>query len=98
MSLPHRVTVEIQETPKLKEPSLICGLPGSGYVGKLAVDHLVEELKGTPFASMFSSSFPPQVLIHSNGTAILMKNLLYYCKVNCNDLILLRGVAQPVIP
>jgi proteasome assembly chaperone (PAC2) family protein len=42
MSLPHRIIVEIIEMPKLKNPSLICGLPGSGYVGKLAVDHLIE--------------------------------------------------------
>ena len=98
MSIPHRIIVEILATPKLKDPSLICGLPGSGYVGKLAVDHLIEELKGIPFASIFSSSFPPQVLIQSDGTADLMKNVLYYCKGKSHDLILLSGDAQPVTP
>src|SRR2546428_14073362 len=98
MSIPHRIIVEILATPKLKDPSLICGLPGSGYVGKLAVDHLIEELKGIPFASIFSSSFPPQVLIQSDGTADLMKNVLYYCKGKSRDLILLSGDAQPVTP
>ena len=98
MSVPPRITVEIFETPKLNEPSLICGLPGSGYVGKLAVDHLIEELKGIPFANIFSSSFPPQVLIQSDGTADLMKNVLYHCKGKSHDLILLSGDAQPVTP
>lgn len=98
MSSPDRITVEITEMPKLKNPSLVCGLPGSGFVGKLAVDHLVEELKGVQFASIFSSSFPPQVLIHPDGTADLMKNTLYYCRGKGSDLVLLSGDAQPVTP
>ena len=98
MSLPKKIIVEMTEVPKLENPSLICGLPGSGYVGKLAVDHLVEELKGIPFASIFSSSFPPQDLIHPDGTADLMKNTLYYCKGKASDLVLLSGDAQPVTP
>jgi uncharacterized protein len=98
MSLPHRITVEIIDMPKLKNPSLICGLPGSGYVGKLAVDHMIDELKGIPFANIFSSSFPPQILIQPDGTADLMKNTLYYCKNKSQDLVLLSGDAQPVTP
>ncbi len=98
MSLPQRIIIEILEMPKLKNPSLICGLPGSGYVGKLAVDHLIEELAAVPFANIFSSSFPPQILIQSDGTSDLMKNVLYYCKGKSNDLILLSGDAQPVTP
>ena len=98
MSLPNRITVEMTDLPKLKNPSLICGLPGSGYVGKLAIDHLIEELKGIQFASIFSSSFPPQVLIQPDGTADLMKNIMYYCKGKSSDLVLLSGDAQPVTP
>ena len=45
LSLPQRIVVEITEMPHLKNPSLICGFPGSGYVGKLAIDHMIEELK-----------------------------------------------------
>ncbi len=98
MSLPQKITVEISEMPKLKNPKLVCGLPGSGYVGKLAVDYLIDELKGTQFATIFSSSFPPQVLIQSDGTTDLMKNTLYYCKYKTNDVVLLAGDAQPVSP
>lgn len=98
MSLSNRIVVEITEMPKLRNPTLVCGLPGSGFVGKLAVDHLIEELKGVPFANIYSSSFPPQVLIQSDGTADLMKNTLYYCKTESSDLVLLSGDAQPVSP
>ena len=96
MPLPQRIVVEILELPNLSNPSLVCGFPGSGYVGKLAIDHMIEELKAIPFTNMFSSSFPPQVLIQSDGTVDLMKNTLYYYKGETNDLILLSGDAQPV--
>jgi len=98
VSIPQRIIVEMFEMPKLRNPTLICGFPGSGYVGKLAIDHMVEELKATPFANMFSSSFPPQVLIQSDGTTDLMKNVLYYFRGQTTDLILLSGDAQPVTP
>ncbi len=98
MSAPPKITVEVSQMPKLQNPQLICGLPGSGYVGKLAVDYLIEELKGTQFANIFSSSFPPQVMVQPDGTIDLMKNTLYYCKNKPNDIILLTGDAQPVTP
>ena len=98
MSVPQRIVVEMLEMPKLRTPTLICGFPGSGYVGKLAIDHMIEELKAVPFANMFSSSFPPQVLIQPDGTTDLMKNVLYYVRGQTTDLILLSGDAQPVTP
>jgi uncharacterized protein (TIGR00162 family) len=98
MSIPQRIIVDILDMPNLKNPSLVCGFPGNGYVGKLAIDHIVDELKAIPFANMFSSSFPPQVLIQSDGTVDLMKNTLYYYKGVLSDLILLSGDTQPVTP
>lgn len=98
MSFQPKITTEIYEMPKLKKPHLICGLPGSGYVGKLAVDYLIEELKGVAFANIFSSSFPPQVVILPDGTVDLMKSTLYYCRNKPNDIVLLTGDAQPVSP
>lgn len=98
MSSQSKIIVEISETPKLRNPHLICGLPGSGYVGKIAVDYLIDELKGVQFANIFSSSFPPQVSIQDDGTIDLMKNTLYYCKSTPDDIILLTGDAQPVTP
>ncbi len=44
------------DRPKLKSPHLICGFPGSGYVGKLAVDHLIQELHANHLVDIYSNS------------------------------------------
>src|SRR5437762_8764911 len=64
--------------PQLQSPYLICGFPGTGYIGKIAVDHLIEELHAKHLADIYSSSFPPQILIRTDGVAELMKNSIYY--------------------
>jgi uncharacterized protein (TIGR00162 family) len=87
-------------SPELKSSYLICGFPGSGYVGKMAVDHLIEELHAEHLADIYSTSFPPQVLIRSDGTADLMKNTIFYSKSSSSDisLLLLTGDSQPASP
>src|SRR5437870_11639736 len=40
---------------ELKEPVLIQGLPGLGYVGKVAVDYFIEKLKPVKMAELYSS-------------------------------------------
>jgi len=84
--------------PALRSPILICGFPGSGFVGKLAIDHVINELEGIQLADIYSTSFPPQVVIKSTGIVELMKNILYYVKntAGSNDLLFLTGDAQPV--
>ena len=46
MSLPQRIVVEILELQDLQNPSLVYGFPGSGYVRKLTIDHMIEEQMG----------------------------------------------------
>jgi uncharacterized protein len=84
--------------PSLRSPILICGFPGSGYVGKLATDHLIKELGSIHLADIYSTSFPPQVIIKNTGTVELMKNILYYVKDRGQkrDFLFLTGDAQPV--
>jgi hypothetical protein len=96
MSINEKISVELSSLPELKNPKLICGLPGSGYVGKLAIDYLIDKLHAKQFGDIYSSSFPPQVSIQSDGTIDLVKNSLYYCHTNGQDLVLLTGDAQPV--
>jgi uncharacterized protein len=86
------------DLPKLKSPHLICGFPGSGYVGKLAVDHLIEELPAKHLVDIYSSSFPPQVMIKADGTADLMKNSIFWWHGENADLLLLTGDSQPANP
>ena len=87
--------------PRLNAPYLICGFPGSGYVGKMAVDHLIQELNATHLADIYSTSFPPQVLIRTDGTADLIKNSIYYFEntaTNTAPMLLLTGDSQPGNP
>jgi hypothetical protein len=86
-----------KDIPELKWAYLICGFPGSGYVGKLAIDHLIQELKAEHIADIYSSALPPQVIIRSDGTLELMKNSLYYYNGN-KPLLLLTSDSQPIIP
>ena len=92
----EEISIDLLSTPTLNKPKLICGLPGSGYVGKLAIDHLIDKLHAEKFADVYSSSFPPQVSIQKNGTIDLVKNSFYYCKNDEHDLVFLTGDAQPV--
>ncbi len=87
-----------KKVPRLRSPILICGFPGSGYVGKLAIDHIIEELEGIHLADIYSTSFPPQVIIKNTGIVELMKNILYYVKDSRSkhDFLFLTGDAQPV--
>src|SRR5205823_6683076 len=80
--------------PKLQSPYLVCGFPGSGYVGKIAIDHLIQELNAKRLADIYSTSFPPQIMIRTDGIAELMRNTIFYSKAGANsgnDLLLLTG-------
>ena len=87
----------IGRKPKLRNPILIEGLPGIGNVGKLAVEHLIDNIKAKKFAELYCKDFPPQVFINYDGTIELVKNEFYYWKAkkkNQRDLILLTGDYQ----
>lgn len=88
-----------KEMPKFAtEPHLVCGFPGSGYVGKLAIDHLIQELHAEHLVDIYSSSFPPQVMIRTDGTADLMKNSIFSWQDKETSLLLLTGDSQPSNP
>ncbi len=89
-----------KERPKLNEPIFVEGLPGVGNVGKLAAEHLVDQLKAVKFVEMFSRYFPPQVLVTDSGIIRLVSNELYYVmrpKMK-NDLIIMTGDYQGLTP
>ena len=82
MSKPIEIVFSEKKTPSLNSPYLICGFPGTGLVGKLAVDYLIKELGAIHMADLFSSYFSPQVVIQADGTTSIVKNSLYYVKNN----------------
>ncbi|MBN1539912.1 MAG: proteasome assembly chaperone family protein [Candidatus Thermoplasmatota archaeon] len=94
------VIIRFIERPVLENVVLIEGLPGVGNVGKLAAEHLAEELKFTRFAEIFSKYLPPQVLVGADGTVQLVKHDLYYRKgaSGTRDMLLLTGDYQGLTP
>ena len=50
----------LSKIPNLRSPYLICGFPGTGYVGKMVVDHLIQEFKAVHLANIYCTSFPPE--------------------------------------
>ncbi|PSP37806.1 proteasome assembly chaperone family protein [Halobacteriales archaeon QH_2_66_30] len=62
--------IEAIAEPDLAEPVLIEGLPGVGHVGKLAGEHLVEELDSELVRRVYSTHLPPQVSVDDGLTQL----------------------------
>ncbi len=81
---------------KLKNPILIEGLPGIGFVGKLAAEYLVKEMKSIKIAELYSFHFPHQVMMKKNGLIRMLKYRFYLIRGKKNDFIVLVGDLQPM--
>ncbi len=86
----------------LKEPVLIQGLPGLGYVGKVAVDFFIEKLRPRKIAELYSSYllFPDGNLginISEDGTYSLPRYEFYAFGEREPHAIFLTGDAQPSV-
>jgi len=94
------IEVKITEKPVLKNPIFIEGLPGVGNVGKLAAEHLIDQLKGVKFAEIISKYFPPQVIVRDDGLIKLVSNEFYYVRRDDSrpDIIFLVGDYQGMSP
>ncbi len=94
------VIVNFMERPELENAVLIEGLPGVGNVGKLAAEHIVEELELVKFAEIYSKYLPPQVIVGDNGLISLVKHDMYYKKREGDlpDIVLLTGDYQGLTP
>jgi len=93
--LPEIQVRQLSPTSPVK-PVLVCGLPGSGYVGKLAADYLVTVFKAKKVAEFYSTSFPPHVNINEEGVAVKLKGELHHAQTGQeNDLLVFTADAQP---
>ncbi|MEM3737269.1 MAG: PAC2 family protein [Candidatus Bathyarchaeia archaeon] len=101
LRMPAWVEICVLNEPDLENPTLIQGLPGLGFVGKIAVDYLIEELKPKSFAELYSTylAMPDGSLgiqVNSDGTYTLPKFEFYAYTHSKPHLILLTGNMQPV--
>ena len=94
------IVMKYTEKPTLRDPIFIEGLPGIGNVGKLAAEHLKDELKGKKFAELYSKFFPPQVLVQDDGLVRLVDHEFYCVKRSpgADDLIIMTGDYQGLTP
>jgi uncharacterized protein (TIGR00162 family) len=81
--------------PDLENPTLICGLPGLGNVGKIAAHLLTESTKAKLFTELYSPSFPDYVLIDDEGICRPPRYEFYASETQDRDLIILTGDVQP---
>ncbi len=96
----ENIIIKYIEKPKLQKPIFVEGLPGIGNVGKLAAEHLKDELKGKKFADLYSKHFPPQVVVQDDGLVRLVDHEFYYVKraPEKEDLVLMTGDYQGLTP
>ncbi len=86
----------VLETPKESNALLVCGLPGSGFVGKIGADYLIAVLNAKKIAEYRCDTFPPQVNIKVDGTVEPPKAELFYAKAeNGRAVLIFTSDAQP---
>jgi len=77
-----------------KADFLIGAVPGAGQVGKLAVDHLIVELRADLVAEIYTPAFPPQIYIQSDGVAYMPRFQIYHARAGSKSVLLFTGPAQ----
>ena len=85
--------IEVHADPELEDPVLIEGLPGVGHVGKLAVEHLLEEFESELVRRVYSEHFPPQVTVEEGRTKLACVEF-YAVDVGSRDVLVLSGDHQ----
>ena len=86
---------EIEEVSdaEVTEPILVEGLPGVGHVGKLAAEHLVEELESELVRRIYSTHLPPQVIVEDGRTQLVCAEI-HAVEADGTDLLVLTGDHQ----
>jgi uncharacterized protein len=91
--------IKILKAIKPNEPTLIVGLPGMAYIGKLSVDYLIQQLKAELIGEVYSKHFPPYVIIKEDGLVELMRNELHYYRLESGkEALFLSGNSQAFSP
>lgn len=79
---------------ELDEPVLVEGLPGVGHVGKLAAEHLLEELESESVCKVYSKHFPPQVSVEDGHAELANAEFHAVTPEEGQDVLVLTGNHQ----
>ncbi len=91
--------IKIVKPFKSNELTLVVGLPGIAYIGKLSVDYLIQQLKAELVGEVYSRYFPPYVIIKEDGLLDLLRNELHFYKDEAGrGIVFLSGNAQAFSP
>ncbi len=90
----NRIETKSIKDVKLNDPILVEGLPGIGHVGKLVAEHMIDELGAQKIMEIYSSHFPPQVIVLADGTVRLVRSEFYAVDTGSQDLLILVGDHQ----
>jgi len=80
---------------ELDSPTLVEGLPGAGLVGRIATDHLVNELDMTYYAALHCGGLP-RVAVYEGDSSVLRPPVRMYADPETDLLVLQSDV--PVSP
>jgi uncharacterized protein len=83
-----QVTVE-NDALDLQDPMLIEGLPGAGLVGKIAADHVIEDLAMEYYGSVHCDGLPPVAVYRGEDSKLRPPVRLYASEAT--DLIVLQS-------
>ena len=86
---------KFKDSPKLRNPILVEGLPGVGQVGKIAVDFLIDKLKPKLLYKIYSHDFMHSVYFNESGFVELPAVSIYHAKGKSRDILFLAGDDQP---
>ena len=86
--------IEVLAEVDLDAPVLVEGLPGVGHVGKLAVEHLLEELDSTLVRRVYSTHFPPQVSVEEGDVELANAEFHAVTPEEGQDMLVLSGDHQ----
>lgn len=85
----------LEPSIELSEPVLVEGLPGVGLVGKIAADHLVDELGMTHYASLKECDGLPQMAMYDEGDYTVRPPVRFYADEERDLLVLQCDIPVP---
>lgn len=83
-----------------KNAIMLVGLPGVGFLGRLVADFFIKELKAERIASIYSSTFPAQIITAQGGVSHALRDDVFLIRQKGRkpNIFILIGDAQPDLP
>ncbi len=82
--------------PRVKDATLLVGMPGIGLIGKIVADYLINKYKAKPLYDLYSPYFPQHMFMTKEATLKPIKATLYLFRDKKRAFLVLVGDAQPL--